>query len=75
MKIVTGFICKLINEPVLDYFSEANFKMLLCLFHIKVYKVNFNNLYKDFYTSEDDVFTVLFLIINVVIKSVFVFII
>ena len=70
-----SFICKLINESVFDYFSKASFKMLPCLFYIKVYKVNFNDFYKDFYTSENDVFTILLLIISVVIESVFAFMI
>ena len=75
MKIVTDFICKLINESVLNYFSEASLEMLSCLFHFKVHKVNFNDLYKSFYTSENDVFAVLLLIIGVIIKPVFAFII
>ena len=75
MKIVTEFICKLINESVFNYSSEANFKMLPCLFHFKIYKVNFSDLDKDFYTSEDDIFAILLLTIDVVIKSVFIFMI
>ena len=75
MKIITDFICKFIDEPVFDYFSEVSFEVLLCLFHIKIHRVNFNDFYKDFYTSENDVFIILFLIISIVIKSVFAFII
>ena len=75
MKVVMGFICKLVDEPVFDYFSEASLEMLSCLFYIKVHKVNFSDLYKDFYTSEDDVFAVLLLIISIVIEPVFAFII
>ena len=72
---MTDFICKLINESVLNYFFKANFKMLLCLFYIKIYKVNFSSLYKGFYILKNDIFIILFLIIDIVIKSVFAFII
>ena len=72
---MTEFINKLINESIFDYFFEVSFKILLCLFYIKVYKVNFSDLYKDFYTSENGVFVVLLLIISIVIESVFAFII
>ena len=75
IKIVMGFICKFVDKSIFDYFSEVNFEMLLCLFYIKVYRVNFSDLYKDFYISENDVFAVLFLIISIVIESVFAFII
>ena len=75
MKVVTGFICKLINESVLNYSSEASLEVLLCLFYTKVYRVNFNDFYKGFYTSKDDIFVILLLIINVVIEPVFAFII
>ena len=70
-----GFICKLINEPVFDYFFKVSLKVLPCLFHTKVHRVNFNDLYKGFYTSEDDVFTILLLTISIVIEPVFAFII
>ena len=72
---MTDFICKFINEPVLDYFSEVSLKVLLYLFHIKVHKINFSGFYKGFYISENDVFIILLLIISIVIKSVFAFII
>ena len=70
-----NFICKLINESVFNYSFEVNLEVLLCLFHIKIYKVNFSDLYKSFYTSEDGVFTVLLLIIDIVIEPVFAFMI
>ena len=70
-----GFICKFIDESVFDYFFEASFEVLSCLFHIKVHRVNFSDLYKGFYTLKDDIFAVLLLIIDVVIESVFAFII
>ena len=72
---MTEFICKLVDKPVFDYFSEASLEVLLCLFHIKVHKVNFSDLYKDFYTFKNDVFAVLLLTIDIVIKPVFAFII
>ena len=75
MKVVTEFICKLIDESVFDYFSEVNLEVLLCLFHTKVHRVNFSGLYKGFEISENGVFAILLLIIGIVIESVFAFII
>ena len=69
------FISKLIDESVFSYFSEVSLKVLLCLFHIKVHEVNFSGFYKGFYTSKNDVFAILLLIISIVIESVFAFII
>ena len=75
MKIVIDFIYKFINESVFNYSFEANFEILSYLFYIKVHRMNFSDFYKNFYTFKNNVFTVLFLIINVVIKPVFAFII
>ena len=74
-KIVIEFICKLIDESVFNYFSEASFKVLPCLFHTKIHRVNFSGLYKGFYTSENGVFAILLLTISIVIELVFAFII
>ena len=73
-KVMTEFICKLINKPVFDYSFEANLKVLPCLFYINVHKVNFSGLYKGFNTFENGVFIILLLIISIVIEPVFVFI-
>ena len=75
MKVVIDFICKLINKSVFNYFFKVSFEVLLCLFYIKVYKMNFSDFYKNFYTSKNDVFTILLLIISVIIELVFAFII
>ena len=69
------FICKFVDELIFNYFFKVSFKILLCLFYIKVYRINFSEFYKNFYIFKNDVFIVLLLIINVVIKSVFAFII
>ena len=70
-----NFICKLIDKPVFNYFFEANFEVLLHLLYIKVHKMNFDSLYKDFHIFKDGVFIILLLIISVVVESVFAFII
>ena len=59
---MTGFIYKLINELIFDYFFKANLKMLSYLFYAKIYKINFNSFYKGFYILKNNVFIILFLL-------------
>ena len=75
MKVVTDFICKLIDEPVFNYSSKASLEMLPHLLYIKVHRVNFSSLYKGFYASKNDVFAILLLIISIIIELIFAFII